>query len=134
MMKNIHSGRGGVQQRTNDEILILVSSLYRLRELGLPFVFTDSHAYYQWANYYSELTDLDKIDWPLLQRRDFKRDADDLAKFERYQAETLIYQHCPVDALLGVMCYTSALQQTIQKQIQSRGLSLQVHARPSWYF
>lgn len=42
MMKNTQSG-WGVQQRTNDEILILVSSLYHLyhlyhlEQLGLPF-------------------------------------------------------------------------------------------------
>jgi len=134
MLKNIHSGWGGIQRRGNDEILILVSSLYRIRDLGLPFVFTDSHAYYQWANYYSNVTDLGKIDWPLLQRRDFKRDPDDPAKFERYQAEALIYQRCPVDALLGVMCYTPVIQRAIEQQIQSRGLSLQVYARPGWYF
>ena len=46
-----------------------------MAELGLPFVFTDSHAYYQWANFYVDLGDLGRIDWPLLQRRDFKRDA-----------------------------------------------------------
>lgn len=44
MMQNIHSG-WSVQQRTNDEIVILVSSLYRVVELGLPFVFTNAHAY-----------------------------------------------------------------------------------------
>lgn len=134
MMKNIHSGWAGIQRRSNDEILILVSSLHRMSELGLPFVFTDSHAYYQWANYYRDLDDLQHIDWPLLQQRDFKRDADDPAKIERYQAEALIYQHCPVDALLGIMCYTPALQQSIAQQIQLRGLELKVHARPGWYF
>jgi hypothetical protein len=44
MMKNIHSG-WGVQQRQNEEIVILVSSLHRIRELDLPFVFTNAHAY-----------------------------------------------------------------------------------------
>ena len=43
MMQNIHSG-WSVQQRSNDEIVILVSSLYRVEELGLPFVFTNGHA------------------------------------------------------------------------------------------
>lgn len=44
MMQNIHSG-WSVQQRGNDEILILVSSLHRVAELGLPFVFTNAHPY-----------------------------------------------------------------------------------------
>jgi hypothetical protein len=32
----------------------------------------------------------DWVDWPLLQKRDFKRDPDDPAKLERYQAEALV--------------------------------------------
>lgn len=134
MMRNIHTGWGGVQQRRNDEIVILVSSLPHIQGLGLPFLFTDSHAYYQWANFYDDLVHLDKIDWPLLQRRDFKRDPDDPAKFERYQAEALIHQLLPVAGLLGVMCYTDVLKQGIEQTIQARGLNLPVFARPAWYF
>ncbi|OQX05281.1 MAG: hypothetical protein BWK73_33925 [Thiothrix lacustris] len=65
MLRNIHTGWGGVQQRNNDEIVILVSSLHRLHEQGVPFLFTDSHAYYRWANFYEQLSDLDKVDWAL---------------------------------------------------------------------
>ena len=133
MMKNIHSG-WGVPQRRNEEIMILVSSLRHLPNLGLPFVFTNAHAYPDWTNYYGDLAQLSEIDWGLLQRRDFKRDADDPRKMERYQAEALIHRHCPVDGLIGIMCYTEQLQQTIAQQIQSRDLNLQVHARPRWYF
>lgn len=109
-------------------------SLPHIAALGLPFLFTDSHAYYQWARFYSALADLDKIDWPLLQRRDFKRDPEDLAKFERYQAEALIHQHVPVQGLLGLVCYTEAVKQGIEGEIAARHLTLPVHARTEWYF
>ena len=133
MLKNINSGRG-VQQRANEEIVILVSSLHHLHDLGLPFVFTDSHAYYQWADFYTDLSDLEKIDWSILQQRDFKRDPDDPAKFERYQAEALIYRHCPINSLLGVVCYTDLLKIQIEQQVAERGLDLAVYARTKWYF
>jgi len=133
MMMNIHSGRG-VQQRPNEEIVILVSSLRYILEQGVPFVFTDSHAYYKWANYYTDLAELDKIDWKILQQRDFKRDIDDLAKFERYQAEALIHQHCPISALLGIVCYTDELKIQIERQLTVRELNLDVHVKTGWYF
>lgn len=133
MMKNIHSG-WGVQQRKNEEILILVSSLYHVRSLGLRFVFTDAHAYPHWAGYYSDLQDLERIDWGILQRRDFKRDPDDPRKMERYQAEALIYQHVPTEALLGIVCYNDDLKHWVHEQVQQRKLDLPVHARPGWYF
>lgn len=134
MLKNIHSGRGGVKQRSNKDIVILVSSLPKLVEVSVPFVFTDSHAYYSWANYYSDLSDLDKIDWNLLQNRDFKRDPDDPAKFERYQAEALVHRYCPIDAFLGIVCYTEEVKQQLETWVTSKNLDIQVYVRPNWYF
>ena len=133
MMKNIHSG-WSVQQRNNDEIIILVSSLHRVAELGLPFVFTNAHAYPDWTDYYSDLANLHQIDWSILQRRDFKRDPDDPRKMERYQAEALIHHHLPITGLLGIMCYTDAMKERIEQDVAARGLTLSVHARPGWYF
>jgi hypothetical protein len=134
MMRNINTGWGGIKQLPNEEIVILVSSMWHIKELGAQFLFTDSHAYYQWANFYSDLADLNKIDWPLLQNRDFRRDPDDPGKFERYQAEALVFQHLPIQGILGVVCYTEALKQAIEQDISSRDLNLDVFARTGWYF
>ena len=134
MMRNIHTGWGEITQRDNAEIVILVSSIPHITSLGLRYVFTDSHAYYQWAGFYNDPADLHKIDWLILQRRDFKRDPEDPGKFERYQAEALIHKHCPIDGLLGLVCYTPELKQKIEQQVHAKGLNLQVHARPQWYF
>lgn len=133
MMRNILSGHS-VKKLNNEDIVILVSSMPHVHSKGLRYLFTDSHAYYRWADFYHDLADLKKIDWPLLQARDFKRDPEDPAKIERYQAEALVHQHCPVDGLLGVVCYTDALQRSIESLVSSRGLALPVHARPGWYF
>lgn len=134
MLYNIHTGRGGVPRRSNEEIVILVSSLYHLKDLGIPFIFTNAHAYPEWTDYYNDLRDLSRVDWALLQARDFTRDQNDLRKFERYQAEALVYKHLPVQGLIGVICYTERLQLELEQQVKARGLSLQIHARPGWYF
>jgi len=134
MMRNIRSGRGGVQQRHNDEIVILVSSLWHIAEQGLPFLFTDMHAYYAWATYYDDLAHLDKVDWQLLQTKDFRRDENDPGKFERYQAEALVHRHCPVSGSLGLVCHSEAGKIQAKAQVQAQGLSLPVYSRPGLYF
>ena len=134
MMRNIRSGRGGVQQRSNDEIVILVSSLHHITKKGLPFLFTNMHAYYRWASYYDDLAHLDQVDWPLLQARDFRRDENDPVKFERYQAEALIHKHCPVSGLIGIVCHSETGKMTAQSQIDANGLNLPIYVRPDWYF
>lgn len=134
MLRNIHTGWGGVQKRSNEEIVILVSSLHRVKELGLDFLFTDRHAYYRWANFYDDFAQLRQIDWPLLQRRDFKRDENDPDKFERYQAEALVHRHVPLSALLGIVCYTDTMKADIEGKMLAQGVTLPVHTRPGWYF
>ncbi len=134
MLRNIHTGWNGIKQVPNADIVILVSSLPRVSQLGLPFLFTDSHAYSGLANFYDDLARLDRIDWPLLQRRDFKRDPEDPGKLERYQAEALVYRQVPLAALLGIVCYTDVIRAEIESKMQALGVALPVHTRPNWYF
>ena len=134
MMYNIYTGRGGVIQRSNEEIVILVSSVHRIAELGHQFIYTDRHAYVATANYYNNINKLDNVDWGLLQNRNFQRDPNDPEKVERYQAEALIYQHLPVEALIGVVCYTDSLKSTIEEQVRQRGLDLNIKTIKGWYF
>lgn len=134
MMYNIYTGRGGVPKRSNEEICILVSSLPRVNALGLRFVFTDRHAYPPLARYFNDVAQLKEIDWPLLQARNFQRNPDDPAQIERYQAEALVYGHLPTEALLGVVCYTDTVKILLEGEAQTRGLMLDIRARPGWYF
>ena len=134
MLRNIHTGWNGTRQVPNADIVILVSSLRRVRDLGLPFLFTDSHAYSGLASFFDDLTRLHRIDWPLLQRHDFKRDPEDPGKLERYQAEALVHQHVPLEALLGMVCHTDTVRAEIESKMRALGVILPVHTRPNWYF
>lgn len=134
MLYNIRTGRGGVQQRPNDDIVILISSLITLEELGVRYVFTDRHAALAAARFFSRRADLGHVDFELLQRRDFKRDDNDPEKVERYQAEALAYQRVPMEALMGVACYTEAVRHEVEAATSSAGVSIKVVVRPDWYF
>lgn len=133
MLKNIHSGWGATR-RHNDEIVILVSSIARARAAGGLTLFTNAHAYPAWTSYYSDPADLVNIDWPLLQRRDFKRDPDDPRKMERYQAEALVYRCLPVSGLLGLIVHSDSQRERVAKEVERRALTIPVYARPDWYF
>jgi hypothetical protein len=106
----------------------------RVQELGIPFVFTNQHAYPAAAEFFSDLADLERVDWPLLQSRNFKHDPDDPGKKERYQAEALIWKHLPINALLGVCCYNQAANSWIQSETARRKLEIQINTQPGWYF
>lgn len=133
MMYNIHTGHG-VAPVPNDEIVILVSSLHNIANLKIPFVFTNQHAYPEIADYYTDLKDLDKIDWELLNRRDFRHDPDDPGKKERYQAEALIWKEVPIQALLGICSHSEQVNTWLQAELAQRGIALQTIIQRGWYF
>lgn len=134
MLLNIKTGHNGITRRPNEDIVILVSSLHRLKSLKLPFVFSDRHAFLKTASFSADIADLDRIDWKILQERDFKRDINDLQKMDRYQAEALVFGHVPVDALVGAGCYNAVVGSWLETQIRNRDFKLPVHVKPTWYF
>lgn len=134
MMYNIRTGYGGIPRRENRDIVIFVSSIHHLRGLGLPFVFTNQHAYAVDTEYFAETGDLGHIDWPLLQSRNFKTDDADPGKQLRYQAEALVHRHLPLAGLQGLGCHDDAVRDRLAGWIAVQGLQISVKTTPAWYF
>src|SRR5215510_14967133 len=126
MMYNIKTGYGGITRRDNSDIVMFVSSVHRLKELEVPFLFTNQHAYAVDTEYYDDLQYLHKIDWPLLQSRDFKTDDNDPGKQLRYQAEALIHKYAPLEAILGIACVNDVIRNDLEALLEQRGIELTV--------
>ncbi len=134
MLLNIKTGYNGVTMCPMSDIVILVSSLPKLVEKGLPFLFTDRHAYLEMAQFTNDLGRLGEIDWPLLRAKDFMRDPNRPDKFERYQAEALVYGSVPVDALLGIGCFNDGVAEKVRGIAETSGVICKTAARTNWYF
>lgn len=134
MLLNIKTGYGGIRQVPNEDIVIFVGCLHDLATEGHQFIFTNQHAYPVTAEYFNDLSRLDRIDWELLRARDFKHDPEDPGKKERYQAEALIHRRLPVTALRGVACHSTRVQGQLQVSVAQRDLQLNVMPQPGWYF
>jgi hypothetical protein len=134
MLLNIKTGYNGVPKVPNEQIVILVSSLRRVAEMDIEFVFTDQHAILGMAEHFTSLEDLGRIDWPILQGRDFIRDNNNLGKTDRYQAEALVWKHLPLEGILGICCYTEGVRDDIKARVDDLGLPVKILKKPEWYF
>ena len=134
MLYNIRTGYFGVPQLENRDVVIIVSSLYKLWRLRRQFVFTNSHAYGAETEFFSDLNDLDKIDWPLIRSKNFKNDPEDPGKKGRYQAEALVHRHLPVEAFLGIACHDAEVQARLNGSAQQAKVNVSIQALPNWYF
>lgn len=134
MLLNIKTGYNGIRKRQNDEIVIIVSSLFQVRDHGISFVFSNRHAFLQTARFSNDISDLDMIDWDILQRRDFRRDPNDFGKMERYQAEALIWKHLPVKSFVGIVSYDRETAEWAGGLADACGHKLKVISKPGWFF
>ena len=87
-----------------------------------------------WLSISPVLEDLGRIDWTILQNRDFKRDNNDLGKTDRYQAEALVWKHLPVEGILGICCCTEAVRDGLKARADNLGSSMSILTKPNWYF
>jgi hypothetical protein len=133
MMYNIHTGRR-VQQRHNSEIIFFVSSIFKLEEDGLPFIYTDQHAKAANANFFTDPEHLEQIDWDILQRRDFSRTDADPGKQVRYQAEALVYQSVPMSAILHLCCFDDETKTRVEAMVADSNRQISVQRVPRIYF
>jgi hypothetical protein len=103
--------------------------------MNIDFVFTDQHAYLATAQYFTTLDRLDRIDWPILQSRDFRRsDNQNLGKTDRYQAEALVWKHLPVEGILGVCCFNESVRDGLRLQASALGRTVRILKASDWFF
>ncbi|MEN9855068.1 MAG: hypothetical protein RLZZ157_194 [Pseudomonadota bacterium] len=131
MLYNIKTGYNGIAKQEMENIIIFASSLHKLTEMKVPFVFTDRHAYLLTAHFFRDVADIKKIDWLPLQQKNFKKDNPD--RFEKYQAETLVYEQVPFEALTGVVCYNDNARTKVEHAANQEGLKLNIIKRPNWF-
>lgn len=134
MLYNIRTGWGGIQKRENSDVVILVASLHDLGKQKVTFLFTDRHAFLQTARFFSSLDDLGQIDWTILQNRDFRKDANDPGKMERYQAEVLVHSKMSIGAIRGIACFSDEVVREIRQECERCKLATKVLKKPDWYF
>ncbi|CAN5547668.1 DUF4433 domain-containing protein [soil metagenome] len=133
MLYNVVTGWKGLKQRSRAEIVVLVSSLTRLDEIGRPYVVADRNATLAHATLRSGRELLGSLPWDAWKARDFKHDPDKPDKVERYQAETLVHHFLPVTGLMGIITYDGTMQSMIEQAVAAAGLSIPVHVRSHWY-
>jgi hypothetical protein len=133
MLLNIKTG-WDVPAVPMEQIVVFVSSLHRLIDARIPFVYTDRHAYLATAQFSSDIAELDRLDWEILANSDFGRDPNYPAKKERYQAEAMVYRHVPIGVIDGIVCSSSGAQASVMRAVEQSGLSVPVAANSRYFF
>lgn len=116
-----------------NEVVYLVSTVEKINELSIPFIFTDRHAYLQAKTVYNDLRDLEKLSWNIIRDDTWFLRYSQLRK-ELKQAEFLVYQHLPVNALMGIVCHHNEIAKFVQNAVSQANMNLPVVVKPEYYY
>ena len=134
MLYSIHKGNvAGYEGRQND-VVYLVSSVEAVMANQVCWCFTDGHAVEGLSEFYDELSDLSRIDWPVIESWKWSEPLQDPDRKRRKQAEFLVYRQFPWSLVseLGVMDRNMLAR--VESLIGGISHRPSVKVQQSWYY
>ena len=113
MLYVIH--KGGVDGYTEGQnpIVHLVTHIEQVVARRIPFVFTDGHADIEVSGQYTNLDDLQRVDWKLMESQYWNDTNEHPDRKRRRQAEFLVHQLCPWDLVNEIGVFDLATEQRV---------------------
>lgn len=122
-----------VIKTSTEEIIYIVSSIEKLEELDVEYVFTDRHAKLSYARFYNHYDDLNNLRWDIIRSdRWGSQYGTDIKEYK--QAECLIYRMLPLNGIIGFGCKTERMCNILCQMIREHRLELPVKIKSDWYF
>lgn len=112
-------------------VVHLVSSVDAMVATGRPWFFTDRHAELGYAAQYDSLASLPAVDWAVMPLQ-YWAGSDDVR--ERRQAEFLVHDWCPWQAIQAVGVYDEAVADEVRAAIAATDHQPTVEVRRDWYY
>ncbi len=133
MLYVIQNGYNLVAPMAPEDIVYLISSVQKIIELNLDFIFTDGHALDSFSTQYSQ-ADIENID-NILDKKAIKarywKDENDLDLKRRKEAEFLVLGDIAPSANLGYIVYNQAAKE----KILNFGVGeTKIYIKPNYYF
>lgn len=123
-----------VQQRPQHDIIYLISSIEKLEELKVKYVFTDGHSFAGYTQFFNDPKNLNQIDWRTIRSRNWANTDDDPDKKRRKEAECLVYREVSVDAIFEIVVYNQAAYDYILNVLNEKNKNIPVALRRDWYY
>jgi hypothetical protein len=120
-----------VNKTRQETIIFLVSDTDTIAKTGIDFMFTDRHAVIKYANFYSNLDDLNKLNWQIITKK-YWGDSDD--NREKKQAEFLIYKKLSFNQIYGIGVANDDAKDNVLSILKNSQHQPTVKIKKEWYF
>ena len=135
MLLNIHSGHL-IKKIHQSKIVYLCIPLLDVANDNFQWCFTDGNAAKHITSYYTNLKDIDSIDWHSISTTDFKHDnADgDEDRIRKKHSEFLVKDYVPGNLIKGIVVYNESAKTNVKAITQKLGLEIEPRIIEGFYF
>jgi len=128
--------RGNVSGYTQGQhaIVYLVSTAEAISAARLPYVITDGHATKAYTSFFGSLSDLDRVDWPLMHEQFWNDTPEDPNRKWRRQAEFLVHRFVPWNLILGIAVSRTAWEHRVRTMLRGASHVPDLAVRRGWYY
>jgi hypothetical protein len=126
--------RGAVEGYTEGQkpVIYLRSTVEAVQDAGLNWIFTEGHADMSFTDFFDDLKDLDKIDWPLMQARYWHDTNEDPDRKRRRQAEFLVHEFFPWELVAYIGVFDHSIAENVGEIM--KGGSPELGVQRGWYY
>lgn len=116
-------------------IIYLSSTVQAIQQHGIPFVFTDGHGTNTpLTNFYIDPSDLDKLDWSVMNATYWHDILTDGDRKRRRQAEFLVHRFFPLQLVDQISVISELAKTLVEQTLLNSGHQLVVNIRKDWYY
>lgn len=135
MMLQLNTGQVPGYTDGQAPLVYLESTCQTIERLGRPFVFTDGHAIAAYTSFYDNLGSLGEIDWSMVDQRYWSDNASDSDRQRRKQAEFLVHEFVPWDAITGITVIDETRRAAVSSMLGTSGAAaIPISVRRDWYY
>jgi hypothetical protein len=134
MMFKLSKGGVSTFQGNIHDLVYIVSSIEKIKELGYPFTFMDGHALMALSNFYNDTMYLDKLDWKLIRNTMWNNTDEDNDRERRRQAEFLVKGKVGLDAFNELGVYSQELAKRVFAIMKGHNVQCAIRVKRNWYY
>lgn len=117
MLFLIMNGLQGVERRKQEDIVFVKTSFERIQSLKLDYLFTDKNAKIKVASFYQSEEDFEQLRWDVIKDRVWRNTESDLSRKDCKQAEFLVKNHVPAEAIEALIVKTTRRKEELGELI-----------------
>ena len=134
MLYAVHQGQVEGYEGGQRRVLHLVSSAERAMELDAAWCFTDGHAEMKPTLFFDDWSEMDRVDWALMQSEWWCDDAENPDRKRQRQAEFLVHTFFPWSAIESVGVYDEAIAREVRDAAAAATHRPAIRVRLDWYY